>query len=282
MRRLFVMSVIVAGMCLPRASWPAEAPLWELGAGVSSLSIPAYRGSDERTNYLLPIPYVVYRGPGVQVDSEGIRGDLLASNRVKLELSLGFGPPTKSDDNKAREGMTDIDPTVEIGGSLKILLTANELGDRVWSLNLPLRTVIATDLTHFTSIGWIFAPHIKFAATNAGPGGGWDFGLSFGPLYATEKYHDYYYEVDARFATPTRPAFDAMRGYSGTRISATLTKRFPKFWVGAFMRYDSLAGADIEDSPLVKRDDSFMAGVAVAWILARSKKTVPVRREVLK
>lgn len=276
------MSVIVAGMCLPRASWPAEAPLWELGAGVSGLSLPDYRGSNERTNYLLPIPYFVYRGADVRVDRDGVRGDLYASDRVKLDLSLGAGPPTKSDENRAREGMPDIDPTVEIGGSLKILLAANQVRDRVWSLRLPLRTVVATDLTHLESIGWIFAPHINFAATNTGPGGSWDLGLSFGPLYATEKYHDYFYEVDAQFATSERPTFDAASGYSGARITATLKKRFAKFWVGAFMRYDSLAGAIIEDSPLVKRDDSFMVGVGVAWILLRSEITVPVRREVLR
>ena len=276
------MSMILAGMCLPRASRPAEAPLWELGAGVSGLSVPDYRGSDERTNYLLPIPYFVYRGDDVRVDREGIRGDLLGSNRVKLELSVGAGVPTKSDENRAREGMPDIDPTVEIGGSLKILLATNEARDRVWSLKLPLRTVVATDLRHVQSIGWIFAPHINYAATNTGPGGGWDLNLSFGPLYATEKYHDYFYQVDAQFATPTRPAFDAASGYSGARIGATLTKRFPKFWVGAFVRYDRLAGAVIDDSPLVKRDDSLMAGVGVAWILLRSEIMVPVRREVLR
>ena len=37
-------------------------PLWELGLGVAALRLPDYRGSDQSSTYLLPLPYVVYRG----------------------------------------------------------------------------------------------------------------------------------------------------------------------------------------------------------------------------
>ena len=39
-----------------------DKPLWEFGLGAASLSFPAYRGSDQRRNFLLPVPYVIYRG----------------------------------------------------------------------------------------------------------------------------------------------------------------------------------------------------------------------------
>ncbi len=274
MRFLFVSGLVAAVASWPRAGIGEEWPLWEIGVGVAGLSIPDYRGSDERTNYLLPMPYLIYRGKNVRVDREGVHGYLFRSDRVKLELSLGAGPPTKSDENRARAGMPDIDPTVEIGGSLKIALATNARSDRMWSIGLPLRAVAATDLSHFRPIGWIFSPHLTFEAQNTGPAGGWNLALSVGPLYAAEKYHDYYYEVPREFATPERPAFDASGGYSGARVTVVVTKRFPRFWVGAFARYDNLSGAAFEQSPLIRRHDSFMTGIGIAWILARSETSV--------
>ena len=274
MQRLFLSVLLIGFVGLPVAGHAKELPLWEAGFGVAGLSIPDYRGSDERRGYVLPLPYLIYRGDAIGIDREGIHGKIFKSDRVKLDVSLGIGPPAKSDENKARAGMPDIDPTVEAGPSLKIRLKRNESRDRIWSLRLPLRVVFATNLSHFRQIGWVFSPHLNFEALNIGPGRGWNLGFAMGPLYATEKYHDYFYEVAPEFATPTRPAFNARGGYSGSRITLSLSKRFPKFWVGAFARYDALSGAVFEDSPLVKRNESFMFGGGVAWIFAKSKTKV--------
>jgi hypothetical protein len=54
----------------------------------------------------------------------------------------------------------------------------------------------------------------------------------------------------------------------------TLSKRYPKYWLGAFVRGDSLKGAAFVDSPLVKREDYFAAGVGIAWILGESSTRV--------
>ena len=164
--------------------------------------------------------------------------------------------------------MPDIEPTVEVGPSLQIFLARNETRERVWSLRLPLRTVIATDLSHTQRIGWVFSPSLNYDTRNHG---GWDFSAAVGPLYATENYHDYYYEVQLVHATASRPAYNAHGGYSGSRLTLTASRRFKTFWVGAFARYDNLSGAVFADSPLVKKKESFMAGVGIAWILAESK-----------
>jgi outer membrane protein len=39
-----------------------EKPLWEIGVGLAVLQMPDYRGSDKYRGYLLPYPYLVYRG----------------------------------------------------------------------------------------------------------------------------------------------------------------------------------------------------------------------------
>ena len=60
---------------IPLCSHAREAPLWEAGAGMAVIDFPDYRGSDERHTYVLPVPYVVYRGEFLKVDRENIRGN---------------------------------------------------------------------------------------------------------------------------------------------------------------------------------------------------------------
>ncbi|HYA38665.1 MAG TPA: MipA/OmpV family protein [Candidatus Methylomirabilis sp.] len=267
MRQMIISAILTVGLAATPVS-AAELPRWEIGLGVGGLSIPDYRGSDQRRSYVLPLPYVQYRGDVFRIDDEGAHGDLFASDRVKLEISLAAGVPAKSDRNDARTGMPNLDPTVEAGPSLHFDLARNESRDRVWSLRFPLRAAAAVDLHHVQRIGWVFAPNLNFDALQVR--GGWDLGVAVGPIYATEDNHDYYYEVAPEFATATRPAYDAPGGYSGSRLTLTANRRFPTFWVGAFARYDNLSGAVFENSPLVKRKDSFMAGVGIAWILAEA------------
>lgn len=263
MRQIHVL-LMVSGLIASTAR-AGEPPRWELGLGLAGITIPDYRGSDEQRGYLLPLPYVQYRGEIFRIDREGAHGRLFDSERVRLELSAAAGPPARSRDNAARRDMPDIDPTVELGPSLEIYLTR----DRRWQLELPWRTVIATDLSHTDNIGWVFAPSLNYRMRN---NDGWGGGVALGPLYASEKYHDYYYEVRPAFATAARPAYDAPGGYSGSRLTLTAARRYPDFWVGAFARYDRLSGAAFGDSPLLKKKSSFMAGVGIAWVLAEAKK----------
>ena len=267
MRQILRIAFLFAGLLAGQAH-ADELPRWEVGLGVAGLSIPDYRGSDQQRGYLLPLPYIQYRGDVFRIDREGAHGDVFASDRVKLDISLNAGPPAKSGRSDARSGMPNLDPTVEAGPSLHIYLARNEGRNRVWSLRLPWRAAAATDLRHVQRIGWVFAPNLNFDALDVR--GGWDIGAAVGPIYATEDYHDYYYEVAPAFATATRPAYNARAGYSGSRVTLTASRRYPRFWVGAFARYDNLSGAVFADSPLVKKQESFMAGVGIAWILATS------------
>lgn len=247
-----------------------DKPLWEAGFGVGPLSIPDYRGSDERNFLILPIPYLIYRGDRFKVDRGGMRGRLFSSDRAKLEISLNASIPVESEDSSIRRGMPDLDPTFEIGPRLSLLLT--EVGEQgKLELKLPVRAHITTGLDFE---GWLFHPNLDLYLRNFY--NQWNLGIKFGPLFADEKYHNYYYGVEPQFATADRPAFDADAGYSGTALITSLSKRFDTFWVGAFMRYDNLQGVTFEDSPLVENEHSLMGGVAIAWIFAKSKRMVSV------
>ena len=57
--------------------WAAAAPAlaelrpeWEFGLGATGLTLPDYRGSDESRDYLLPFPYLIYRGEHLRVDRQ--------------------------------------------------------------------------------------------------------------------------------------------------------------------------------------------------------------------
>jgi outer membrane scaffolding protein for murein synthesis (MipA/OmpV family) len=273
-----VLVIAVAGLLLtgcPHQATAEERPLWELGAGLFPSSFPAYRGSESRKNYLLPFPYLVYRGDIFKVDRRGARALLFDSDRLKLNLSFNAAIPVKSKDTNARDGMPDLDPTFEIGPLLNIRLAGKGSG-RTLSLRLPVRYVIATDLNSVEHVGWVFQPALNLDTKFSEK---WNVGVSTGPLFADQDFHHYYYGVETRYATPERPAYRAKSGYNGLATIFSFSRRFSQIWVGGFLRYDNLSGVSFNDSPLLETDHSVMGGISVAWIFSESSKMVSAESE---
>jgi len=273
------MRILLLALLLSAALPAARAepkPKWELGAGATGLRLPDYRGSDESRGYLYPLPYFVYRGKILRLDREGLRGVLVESDRVEFDLSLTGSLPVDSSKNLAREGMPDLDPVLEIGPKVNFTLWRDRARESRFDLRFAVRGVVATDLHHTQDAGYVFHPHLYYGSKPAFLDGKWDLSAQAGPLYGSDRYHQYYYGVAPQFATPERPAYQAAAGYSGLTTGGSLRRRFKNFWVGAFVRYDALQGAVFEDSPLFKRNQYFAAGFAVAWIFAESKDRVEV------
>jgi outer membrane scaffolding protein for murein synthesis (MipA/OmpV family) len=105
---------------------------------------------------------------------------------------------------------------------------------------------------------------------------GWHLGLLGGPVYNDARYNRYFYEVAPAYATATRPAYTTAGGYGGTQFIAALSKRFSQFWVGGFLRYDTLHGAVFAESPLVTSKRYVAGGIGISWIVGVSEKRVPV------
>ncbi len=248
-------------------------PLWELGVGVSGVRLPDYRGAEQSRNYLLPVPYVVYRGTWLKSDEEGSRAILFNSPRVKLDLSFGAAAPARGD-NRAREGMPELPGNVEVGPSLNI--TLDEEVRKRWKLDLrlPLRGVVTLESSPRYA-GATFSPNINFDLKD--PVHGWNVGFLTGPLFATSHYHREYYQVDPAYARPDRPAYRARGGYAGWQTIASTSKRFGHTWAGAFVRLENLHGAVYDDSPLVRRNASVTVGFAVSWVLKTSTTMVEAR-----
>ena len=241
--------------------------------GVGGIVFPDYRGSDELRAYPIPLPYVVYRGKFLKADREGLRGEFFNRDYAELSLSANGSIPVNSDDNGIRQGMPDLKPTVELGPSLDLHLWRSTDSQLQLDLILPLRGAVSVESSP-QFIGVLFAPRFNLDIKNVAGLSGWNAGIGLGPLFADEKYHDYFYEVAPRFATSERPAYDARGGYSGSHVLLSLSKRFPKYWVGGYMRVDSLHGATFDRSPLVAQDYALSGGIGIAWMLGKSARRV--------
>jgi len=251
----------------------ADKPLWELGIGIGALSFPDYRGSDESDLYAIPLPYFVYRGDFIKADRQGIRGAFFDSDRIELNVTLGASLPVKSKDNGARQGMPDLKPSVEIGPSLDLNLWRTLDSRYTLDLRLPVRTSVTVE-SGLHDIGWVFSPRLNLDIVDVAGLPGWNLGVLAGPMYGSKRNHEFFYSVADPYATADRPAYDAKAGYAGSQFLVAASKRYPHYWLGAFVRWDSLKGAVFEDSPLVKRDTYFAAGVGIAWILGESASRV--------
>ena len=224
MKNLLLAAVLSAAVS-PHARAELE-PKWELGAGATVLRLPDYRGSDESRGYVYPLPYFVYRGKVMRLDREGLRGVLVESERVEFDISLSGTLPVDSSKNQAREGMPDLDPVLEIGPKLNLTLWRDRAKEGRLDLRFALRGVVATDLSHTQDAGYIFHPHLYLGIKPAFLDGKWDASAQIGPLYGSDRYHQYYYGVAPQFATATRPAYQASAGYSGLATGGSLRRRF--------------------------------------------------------
>lgn len=250
-----------------------EKPLWEAGLGIGALRFPDYRGSDESQVYPVPVPYFVYRGDIFKADRDGVRGEIFNRKYVELSISLNATIPVKSENNAARRGMPDLEPTIEAGPSLDVHLWRSANEDVKLDLIMPLRAPVTLESSP-QLIGWVFSPRINLDIENVADHDGWNFGLGAGPIYSDHKFHEYFYSVAPQYATPDRPAYDAPGGYSGMHFLTSLSKRFPGYWVGAYMRYDALDGAVFDDSPLVRSKHYLSGGFGIAWMIGQSKRMV--------
>lgn len=267
-----VAATLAVAWALGASSAPAHAdqPLWELGVGIGHLSLPYYRGAATSQRWWLPTPYFVYRGDILRSDREGTRAVLFENDAVDFDISFAATAPADSEDDTARSGMPDLAPTVEFGPQLNMRL-ARGAGWHV-DLRMPLRSVILLQ-SKPRSIGWSASPVLNLDV--AIPRG--NIGVQAGVLWGSRRLNGYFYDVAPVYATAERPAYATGSGYAGWQTTAAVSRRIGNFWLGAFARRDSLAGAVFEASPLVKRRDFWTYGLAVSWIFAQSERRVEER-----
>lgn len=251
-----------------------DKPLWEAGLVGIGGYVPHYPASDENRPDGILLPYLVYRGEIFRAGEKGIaRGRLFRSKRVEFDLSLDGSFETESEENLARRGMPDLDYLFELGPRLQVTLTDRFLGGKI-DLELPFRGVIATDFSSVSSEGIVFQPQIAWQHGNL-LGTGTKIKLSFGPIWATEEFMDYFYEVEPRFATRERPAFDGRGGYLGSEFTISGIRKIDDYLsIIGDLKIDYYKGSSNEHSPLFRDDVTISVRIGLLWTPFRSKRMV--------
>lgn len=269
-------TLVLCSLLGAQAAPAEELPLWELALGGGVLTVPEYRGSANRRTLPFPFVYPTYRGRVWRIDDDGVRGVLYASKRTEFDFSADANTAVDSDASESRQGMPDLDPTIQIGPQLRVRLMTEPERRHALYLNLPARAAFEVNFDKFEHVGVTASPHITYYNWFDFFRREWRMGLSAGLEFGDEEFHNFYYGVTPQFATDARPAYQAGAGFGGTRFIASFISRTRKSWVSFFARYDRLNGATFEDSPLVERHDGFTVGFVYSRFLVRSKQTVPV------
>ena len=111
--------------------------------------LPDYPAAGQNHWNGIALPYAIYRGDFLQVGERGIvRGLLLDLRNVEFDLSAGAAFPVDSSDNRAREGMRDLDTLFELGPKLTYKFLPRGAGQEL-DLSLAARAVISTDIVNW-------------------------------------------------------------------------------------------------------------------------------------
>ena len=245
--------------------------MWELGFVSIAGYVPDYPSSDENRLNGIILPYIIYRGEFIRAGDKGIvRGRLLRSDRLELDLSLDGSFDSDSDKNLARTGMPDLDYLFEFGPRLEVSLMDSFQGGRV-ELEIPLRAVISTDFSSLSFEGVVLHPQVAWQHENL-YGTGTEFKICSGPIFATEGFMDYFFEVPAPFASPTRRLYNAQGGYLGSEIRISAVKKLNDlFSIVGDIKANFYNGSRNDDSPLFR--DDFTSSVRIGFICTPFKSS---------
>ena len=244
----------------------AEKPLpkIELGVGLGLAYLPSYPGSDEPIGLGFPLPYVIYRGQILKADREGgYRAVLLEKGSVEFDLGFGGGFATDSEDNEARDGMDELDYTIEVGPRAKWTIVRNK--EHQLRLLVPVRYAMSVDFEHQQYRGWVFNPSLNWK-WNLPYGEGWQLFTGLGASWATKRFMEYFYTVEADEATAQRPAYEAESGFWAVNTSLIVGKRMPKIGLSIFtgVSLNNYDPGPNTDSPLLRDryTASYVSGLA--------------------
>lgn len=256
-------------------------PVWEVGVFAAAFNSPEYPAASQSQINIIPAPYFIYRGETIRIGEGSIaRAVAIDKDWYELDLSLAGSFNANSEDNEARVGMPDLDFIFELGPQLKLRLSKFKFerhGKAELFLNLQARAVFSTDFSGIDNRGYVFQPVLSYRQK------GWlsektALSVSVSPTWATEKLHDYFYQVDNDFITEQRQGYDAQSGYLGTDLSVGLSfDATQDIRIFTFARVSIHADSANENSPLFRDSSTYSYGVGMVWTLWESEDKVSGR-----
>ncbi|MBA3030630.1 MAG: MipA/OmpV family protein [Desulfobacteraceae bacterium] len=271
-----VSTATAAESSAPPATGKKTVPLWEVQLFVAGFHLPHYRGSKEYETYVVPVPYLEYRGDFLRINKDGVKGIFFRSEYFETDLSA-YGNPPVGDGSDARQGMEELDPLVELGPALKWYPKGRLPGMRFYG-KAAVRGVLSVDFpgslkTDYQGIhgeiSLVYADQALWGRSH------WHSKVTLGTDWTDRDYNAYLYDVPERHVLPDRPAFRSGGGYGGVFLSGHLTRILTdRFSVSGYARWENCTGTAFKDSPLVETDNNFSLGAMVIWTPLRSKKQV--------
>jgi hypothetical protein len=244
---------------------------YEFGLSLAHINYPMYPGSDVSRNVTVPFPTFFYRGDVVRSDENGgIRGRIINSDRLEINLSMGGAPPGRTRNIEVRNGMPDLPFILEFGpGLIYKVIPASQ--DHKWSLsfNLPVRVPVAFNKTKLDDRGIVVNP-LLFGYYSFIPK---KFRTFFFASYrwGNKEFNETYYQVDPQFATSTRPAYQAKKGSVSSTIGLGLGYNFNNSWsaTGIYLLEDLSHNAN-RSSPLFRTKHQKLLFLALSWSFFKS------------
>lgn len=242
-------------------------PRWEAGLAAGGGWVNDYPGADQNHVRGIVLPVVIYRGPVLRVDGDGIRSRLLRNS--DLEIDFAASAAFNVHDNHWREGMPELDYLFGLGPQLVYKGLREHAGHP--TLHLKVRALMSTDFRRIDPRGFTVDPEVRWRLR---PVEGWPGMLTVAvqPTWASRALHRYFYEVEPSQATPARPVYQARSGYLGTELNLTLTRQHSErmtWFVTA--RGMSLHGAANASSPLLRERATISVGAGIIWTPWRSE-----------
>ena len=114
-----------------------------------------------------------------------------------------------------------------------------------------------------------FEPEINFQRRSLG---GYGYAVSLGAIVGDRRLNRTFYGVAPIYALADRPAYEAKSGLVAWRLSASVSRTLTPDWrIVGFARFDSVAGAANEASPLVRRTTGATVGLGLSYTWLRSE-----------
>ncbi|SDB63790.1 MipA/OmpV family protein [Belnapia rosea] len=256
------------------AAQEVRRPLLELGVFGGGALLPDYPAAGQSHWRALALPWVIYRGELLKSDERGMRGRVYRDRDLELTINFNGALGTDSRDNRARQGMPDLDYLGEVGPSLRWVAWRDSARATRLTLEAPVRAVFSTDFssTHFR--GFVLAPEMAVERSGLGrPEARLRAGI--GPVFASGRLMDYWYRVGGSDVRPGRPAYDATGGYLGLRFQ--FSYRLPvteRISLTAGGRLENFSGATNAGSPLFRQEFNATVVGGLSFALYRTEAMV--------
>ncbi|GAB2691880.1 hypothetical protein GCM10027170_24570 [Aliiglaciecola aliphaticivorans] len=249
-------------------------PRWEAGIIGAGFSTPEYPGAADNHNNGFVLPFFIYRGDIIRVgENSVIRAVAVEKSWLEIDLSLDAAFSADSSDDSVRAGMPDLDFVFEVGPQIRVKLFESgkkATGIQQIQFKLQSRGVFSTDFSSITHRGYVLNPELTYQYIGALQSED-RFRISISPIWGTEKLHDYFYQVDAQFATAQRPEYDAKPGYLGVSLSGgymfNVTPTVRMFMSASYRLQNNAANIH---SPLLVDNNNYAFGAGIVWQIRKS------------